>query len=212
MRLDFLTGNHNSVTLSEKYRAKRRAIWLIIEMGGWRREAQAKGIATLPEPKLTPPDRYPAEFWNKIEAEFNAGANFSQLSAKYQVGYHTLIKRAKRHEWKMHRDRLYDIAKARMAASDSASKMKVFEDMACSFIESATVKLRIMVSQLEKTCTLEDLETLISQYNKLYKAVHELPQTNRAKAPPSSSSSSGKQPKVSAIPVAMRPAPILKIT
>lgn len=179
LKADYMTGQYNSVQLSDKHQANHRSVHAYVMTRGWRKELEESGITPPTEPRLAP-KWHSDELWFKIETDYMNGEAIGELSVKYNVHPVTIQRRVRRRGWKEARRRL-KTAMRQGYISDVAGNVLRFDAVVQKFLESSIEQMQRLLNEVERNkkpngdFDLKRFGEIIEIFSKLYTAIKKVP-------------------------------------
>lgn len=163
IKADWLTGQFNTLQLSEKYKVPRNKIIARMRFE-WMKEAKQLGVVWSKEPPYEP-KRYGDAVWEMARLDFLAGKTLDEISAKHGIDRGYLYYKKNKMGWLKERKQMFAESHASIQgvvnsrAGEIAAKYEGFVNVAIEQIDVMTEKLKVMAA--EGTCTPERLKTMV---------------------------------------------------
>lgn len=191
---DYLTGQHNSASLAEKYGLRQGSVFGYIRYYGWFKELKSKGI-TMPKEPPTGEIQFDPALLAALERDFINDMTLEDMARKHDIAPSTISKLSKRHGWVNSRIKAQltgkhgkPITKAEMLRR----RIDVMDHITYKFINDCFEQFQILLASVQpysKTNQAIDIKTLkilVKDFDHLYATLRKIKADLRKGLPVSS--------------------------
>jgi hypothetical protein len=172
---EYMAGGVTYYELSIKHGVSVQSIQHRSSKMNWREKMEEDGIPIPREPQANFTTKSD-ELIQQVEKAFMENMPVAEIARKYSVSRAWIEIKAKKHNWKFYRKELIAARSNKIGMDSIQSKLDMFDEMSCKFVDMAIVKLQELIDTMQESgIDPEQFEKLVKMHGMLLEKIKKIP-------------------------------------